>query len=71
LAIAAKPNTTATSMIQCRAASDPIQGAAIKSNSPAIQAMVPACQTSRSSVQPRRLTVPRANTISPITPWRC
>src|SRR5262245_29179691 len=58
-------------MIQCRAASDPNQGAAISSTPPAIQANVPACQTSRSSVRSRGgSTVARANTVvSPITPW--
>src|SRR5262245_44993217 len=71
-AIAAKPNTTASvAMIQCRAASDCIQGAAISSTPPAIQATVPACQTSRNSVRSRGgSTVPRANTlVSPSTPW--
>ena len=58
-------------MIQCRAASDPIQGAATSSTPPAIQASVPACQTSRISVRSRGgSTVARANTfVSPSTPW--
>ena len=38
-------------MIQCRALSDPIQGAAISSTPPPIHATVPACQTSRIRVR--------------------
>ena len=72
LANAAKPNTAANvAMIQCRAGSDAIQGAANSSTPPAIQAIVPACHTSRISVRSRGGSiVARANTlVSPITPW--
>ena len=40
-------------MIQCRAGSDAIQGAAISSTPPPIQATVPACHTSRIRVRSR------------------
>src|SRR5258705_491627 len=57
--------------IQCRALSDPIDGAAISSTAPPIHATVPACQTSR--IRVRRLSgwiVALAKTfVSPSTPW--
>src|SRR5882757_4181034 len=58
-------------VIQCRAASEPNEGAAISSTPPPIHATVPACQTIRISV--RKLSgwiVAFANTlVSPSTPW--
>src|SRR4051812_27651242 len=69
---AAMANTTANvATIQCRAGSDAIQGAAIKSTPPPIHATVPACQTSRIRVRSRGGSmVARANTlVSPSTPW--
>src|SRR6266481_2421615 len=58
-------------MIQCRAGSDAIHGAAISSTPPPIQATVPACQTRRIRVRSRAGSmVARANTfVSPSTPW--
>ena len=51
---AAKANTQAiVTTIQCRAGSDAIEGAAISSTPPPIQATVPACQTSRIRVRRR------------------
>src|SRR5258708_8578140 len=58
-------------MIQCRAGSDAIQGAAISSTPPPIHATVPACHTKRIRVRRRGGSmVARANTlVSPSTPW--
>ena len=54
LASAANANTQArVTTIQCRAGSDAIQGAAISSTPPPIQATVPACHTSRIRVRSR------------------
>src|SRR5882724_4100646 len=58
-------------VIQCRAASDPSEGAAINSTPPPIHATVPACHTKR--IRVRKLSgwmVARAKTlVSPSTPW--
>jgi hypothetical protein len=51
---AQKANTQANvTIIQCRADSDAIEGAAIKSTPQAIQATVGICQTRRNSVRSR------------------
>src|ERR1041385_169279 len=72
LAPAADANITAVvATIQCRAGSDAIHGAAIRSTPPPIHATVPACHTARISVRSRGGSmVARANTfVSPSTPW--
>ena len=60
----------AKATIQCRALSDPSEGAAISSTPPPIHATVPACQTRR--IRVRKLSgwmVALANTlVSPNTP---
>src|SRR5436305_8642041 len=72
LAAAADANITAVvATIQCRAGSDAIHGAAIRSTPPPIHATAPACQTRRISVRSRGGSmVARLNTfVSPSTPW--
>src|SRR5712664_1275726 len=58
-------------MIQCRAGSDAIEGAAISSTPPPIHATVPACQTSRISLRSRggSMVACAKTLVSPSTPW--
>src|ERR1700753_1818244 len=69
---ALKANTAASvTTIQCRADAEAIEGAAISSTPPAIQATVGTCQTKRNSVRSRcGWMVTRGNTlVSDSTPW--